>query len=432
MFPLTCSLALPTMSRCLSILGMLVVLLIGPRAADSQWQQYSFTYDGLARDYWVFLPQNFQANMPAVVSLHGYSETFEWYRNYTMMHEVADTAGFVLVYPIGYARAWNSGAVDTRTIYDLDDVGFISAIIDTLHARYDVDLERVYCCGFSNGGEMTYRLACELGQRFAAVASVAGCLSDIAVNASWYPLRPMPVLHFHGTLDVFEYYNGNKPGFDLWSVPATLDFWIQRNSCVAVPETVWMPDVVPTDGCTVQKISYRNCSDSSRIIHYKIIDGGHSWPSSTFSYGAEGNKNMDINANVEMWNFFKEYANPLVNVAFGEHSLPKVFALEQNYPNPFNPSTTIRFDLPTSSEVRLSVFDMLGREVSALVNERREAGYHSVNFNASGFSSGVYFYRLQARLPQSTPGGGQARLSPEDVGGQAGDFVQTRKLLLIR
>ena len=86
-----------------------------------------------------------------------------------------------------------------------------------------------------------------------------------------------------------------------------------------------------------------------------------------------------------------------------------MFFLHQNYPNPFNPSTTIKFELPKSSDVRLSVFDMLGREVSVLVNERRDAGVHEVKFDASGFSSGVYFYRLRA-----------------------GDFVETRKLVLVR
>jgi hypothetical protein len=89
--------------------------------------------------------------------------------------------------------------------------------------------------------------------------------------------------------------------------------------------------------------------------------------------------------------------------------LPLWFSLEQNYPNPCNPSTTIRFELPKSSDVRLSVFDMLGREVSVLVNERRGAGVHEVRFDASGLSSGIYFYRLQA-----------------------GTYVDTRKLLMIR
>jgi photosystem II stability/assembly factor-like uncharacterized protein len=99
----------------------------------------------------------------------------------------------------------------------------------------------------------------------------------------------------------------------------------------------------------------------------------------------------------------------LTSVSGRDVSVPATFSLHQNYPNPFNPSTTIKFDLPQSSNVRLSVFDLLGREVSVLVNEKIEAGYHSVEFNASNLSSGVYFYRLQA-----------------------GDIVQTRKLLLIR
>ena len=87
--------------------------------------------------------------------------------------------------------------------------------------------------------------------------------------------------------------------------------------------------------------------------------------------------------------------------------IPRVFSLDQNYPNPFNPSTVIRYGLPGSSEVRLSVYDMLGREVLVLLDGTREAGMHNVNFDASGLSSGVYFYRLRA-----------------------GDFVQTRKLII--
>jgi photosystem II stability/assembly factor-like uncharacterized protein len=93
----------------------------------------------------------------------------------------------------------------------------------------------------------------------------------------------------------------------------------------------------------------------------------------------------------------------------GKGTRPNAISLLQNYPNPFNPFTTIKFDLPISSDVRLSVYDLLGREVAVLVNEMKEAGYHQVTFDASDLSSGVYFYRLQA-----------------------GDVVQTRRLLLLR
>jgi hypothetical protein len=89
--------------------------------------------------------------------------------------------------------------------------------------------------------------------------------------------------------------------------------------------------------------------------------------------------------------------------------LPVAFHLEQNYPNPFNPSTTIKFELPKASQVTLTVYDILGREVSVLVNEKKDAGVHEVKFNAAGLASGIYFYKLQA-----------------------GSDVDTKKSLLIR
>jgi hypothetical protein len=100
-----------------------------------------------------------------------------------------------------------------------------------------------------------------------------------------------------------------------------------------------------------------------------------------------------------------EYSN-VIEVDAG---LPKVFALEQNYPNPFNPSTVMSYQLPVASNVSLKVYDVLGREVATLVNGRQEAGRYSVSFNAASFASGVYFYRLQA-----------------------GNFVQTKKMMLVK
>ncbi len=89
--------------------------------------------------------------------------------------------------------------------------------------------------------------------------------------------------------------------------------------------------------------------------------------------------------------------------------IPAAFSLSQNFPNPFNPATTIRYELPLASEVRLGVYDLLGREVTVLVNERKAAGVHEISFDASGLSSGVYFCRLRA-----------------------GDYVAAKRILLIR
>jgi hypothetical protein len=99
----------------------------------------------------------------------------------------------------------------------------------------------------------------------------------------------------------------------------------------------------------------------------------------------------------------------MVSVKLTSNPLPTKFNLDQNYPNPFNPSTTIKFELPRASQVSLTVYDVLGRQVSVLVNEKRDAGSYEVKFNGSNLASGVYFYRLQA-----------------------GSYVDTKKLLLLR
>ena len=103
------------------------------------------------------------------------------------------------------------------------------------------------------------------------------------------------------------------------------------------------------------------------------------------------------------------WINSVLGVPEGEPRVPKQFTLSQNYPNPFNPNTTIKFELPRTSNVTLTVHDILGREVSLLVNERQAAGVHEVKFDASGLASGVYLYRLQT-----------------------GDFTQTKRLLLLK
>jgi polyhydroxybutyrate depolymerase len=289
-----------------------IVLIFAQNSSYAQIQPGSFEFDGQTRDYSVFLPQNYQPNMPVVISLHGNTQAIENLMDYTMMNDFADRAGFIVAYPVGTGQKWSSGAVDGRNLPKEDDVGFISALIDTLEANYNIDMARIYCVGLSNGAMMTYRLAAELGHRFAAVATVAGLTHDIAAN--WNPIRPLPILHIHGTADLFVWYNGGPTGLDNWSVEETLNYWIQNNNCSLAADTVSLPDLDPTDNSTVEKVSFTNCSDSSSIIHYKIINGGHHWPGANpaFDVWNGGNLNQDINANVEIWNFFKNFENPLV------------------------------------------------------------------------------------------------------------------------
>jgi polyhydroxybutyrate depolymerase len=284
----------------------------------TQDESGSFEFDGYNRKYEVYLPEDYEPNinMPLVVSIHGSYETIEWYKKYTLLHEVADTSGFIVVYPQGLNQTWNGEFIDpiAPSPVNTDDVGFISALIDTMHARFDIDLARVYCCGFSTGCEMTFRMAGECRQRFAAVAGIASTLFDEANK--WQLIGPIPVLQMNGTADAFvPYYNGRD---GLWPIREAIDYWLNTNHCTSQSDTLFVPDIVVGDNCTVQKISFTDCDSESELIHYKIINGGHSWPGSAFTFGSEGNKNMDINANVEILNFFKNYENPFVNLAFAQ------------------------------------------------------------------------------------------------------------------
>jgi polyhydroxybutyrate depolymerase len=269
-----------------------------------QTQNGSFDFEGHQRNYVVYLPNNYTdtIDLPMVIYLHSYGWTAMQGMRYTLLHQVADTSNFIVVYPSAINN-WNSGIGDNPDwpTSDVNDVGFINAMIDTLNNHYSIDLERIYACGFSNGGFMSYKLACQLSHRIAAIASVSGVMSSgTAVNCN--SLHKIPVLHIHGTADNLV---GNEVS-GWYSVDQTLSYWTDFNDCVQV-DTVLLPDLDKTDGCRVTKISYSSCSDESNVIFYKVINGGHSWPSATADYSWAGAKTNDINASVEIWNFFKKF-----------------------------------------------------------------------------------------------------------------------------
>ena len=259
----------------------------------------SFDFDGRLRNYMVYLPTNYtgSTNFPLVICLHPYGWGAERMMNYTNMNQVADASDFIVVYPSGIPN-WNSGIGDLPgyTTPNVDDVGFINALIDIMSNRYGIDLERIYACGYSNGGCMSYKLACQLSNRIAAIASVGSAFSP-STEESCSPLRTMPVLNISGTAD---------PYVQIYHVDETLSYWINFNDCVQI-DTTTLPDLDPTDGCTVEKTTYTNCSDNCNVVYYKVINGGHTWPGAGPPGYSAGSTNQDIDANIEIWNFFKNY-----------------------------------------------------------------------------------------------------------------------------
>jgi polyhydroxybutyrate depolymerase len=358
----------------------------------TQVSSYNFVYNGHNRSYYVFKPYNYSSlgSLPLMFALCGSNQNGQIFQDLSLMSSVADTSGFIAVYPTPYDGFWN---IQT-------EVGFISALIDSVNSNYNVDLSRVYTSGFSSGGFMSHQLGCKLPNRIAAIAPVAGIIESSTISGCVATASP-PVFYMHGTLDNIVPYSG---------VEETLNFWIDRNAANVSVDSIALPDIDTTDGSTVMKYLFRNSSGVARVAFYKIINGGHIYPGITTYENPIGNENMnrDISASQEIWNFVKDFD---ITVGISENSqfIPNNFNLFQNYPNPFNPVTTIRFEVPNSSFINIKVYDVLGNEIATLVNEEKSIGNYEVQFDATKLTSGIYFYKLQA-----------------------GSFIETKKMVLMK
>ncbi len=270
---------------------------------------------------------------PLVFNLHGYTSNAFQQEVYSNMNAVADTAGFIVCYPEGINAQWNSG-FQPPYYGGVDDVSFISVLIDSLAGGYNVDLARVYSCGMSNGGFMSYRLACELGDRITAIASVTGSMTTLQLN-NCQASRAIPVLEIHGTDDTTVPYNTNTLSIDIDSL---VNYWRVSNGCMAAPIYDTLPDLV-SEGSTVTTQRYTGCQDNVEVLHYKITNGGHTWAGSGIQLPGE-NTNQDIVASVEIWKFFYRYSHPApVATAISEANLISEMEI---VPNPSNGNFEIR------------------------------------------------------------------------------------------
>jgi polyhydroxybutyrate depolymerase len=359
-------------------LQIFIFLALLTSAAKSQING-SFLFDGINRSWTVYLPVGYTTgeSLPLVLALHGYTQTGQNIMQFSGFNSIADTGNFVVVYPNGVSNSWNVGFSGGSTA---DDVGFLSALIDTLHQRYNIDLNRVYSTGFSNGGFMSYRLACELGDRVAAIAPVAGTMTDGAYS-SCLPQRPVPVLHIHGTNDFVVSYNG---GFGNKSVDQVLAFWNSFNNCPATPVVEDLPDLV-AEGSTVQRSTWAPCDESAEVILLKVINGGHTWPGSVGVTGV-GITNRDIVASSEIWNFVKRFSledatTTNLNVS-GELKV---------YPNPVFQGILVIESQAIKSGSNLSITSIDGKTV---LNRELPSGDTKTITDVSGLKPGLYLVRI--------------------------------------
>lgn len=310
---------------------------------------------------------------------------------------IADTAGFLVAYPQGLAAGpgvttWNIGSGGT------DDIGFTAAMIDAISAMFPVNRDRVYATGMSMGGFFSIHLAGRLSEQIAAIASVAGTMTQGTLNAS-APVHPTPFLHIHGTSDPLVPYAGNPLYL---SVEAVLDYWIGYNQCDTTPTITQLADIDTTDGSTVEHIVYGNGDQGVTVEHLKITGGGHAWPGGT---DGRAGTNFDIHASEEIWKFFSRYdINGLIGGAVNMETMEAQLSgtLTRAYPNPFSTQTTILFTLEQPGRASLKIYDLTGRHITTLLDGQQSPGEHSLIWDGTdtqgnAMPAGTYFYRLEAK-----------------------------------
>jgi len=273
----------------------------------------------LQRRYRVHVPKKYDAANPApvVIVFHGGGGNPESMARLSGMNAKSDEAGFIVVYPFGSGKlddhllTFNGGDCCGYAMQrKIDDVGFTRAMLDDLAKVANVDTNRVFATGLSNGGIMSHYVASELSDRIAAIAPVGGPLMMDASNAK----RPVPVMHFHGTGDEFAPFKGGfgkgaaagKGVTDFKSVEHTIQSWVKANGCKPDPEVVAFPDK-SEDGMKCTRKTWSGGKDGSEVVLIEIENGGHTWPGNEPIVAMLGKSTKDISANDLMWEFFQKH-----------------------------------------------------------------------------------------------------------------------------
>lgn len=283
-------------------------------AVDARDIPVSLRYDGVKRTYLLHLPPayNGEDELPVLFVFHGGSGEGEGMARLTHMSEVADERGFIAVYPDGLNRNWNDGRPEVNP--GVDDVGFISALIDELEREYHIDARRVYSTGISNGGMFSLRLACELPDKIAAVAPVAALMGE-ALSQTCSPQRPVPVMFVMGTDDPLVPWEGGKVGTArldrgrVLSAADSVSFWVAADGCSETPVVTFLPDAAPGDGTRIRRETYAGGRNGSEVVMLVVEGGGHTWPGGE-QYARElviGATNRDIDAGEVIWEFCKGF-----------------------------------------------------------------------------------------------------------------------------
>jgi polyhydroxybutyrate depolymerase len=299
----------------IALLALLVTMLACTRRITSQSQDLTntLTYGGIERTYILHMPASDDRDkaVALVLDFHGGGGNANSQMQMSAFSALADEKGFLVAYPNGAGRledkllTWNGGTCCGYAVTNqIDDVGFVRALVAEVQSKYNIDPKRIYATGMSNGGIFSYRLACDASDIFAAVAPVAGTLNYLRCA----PSQPVSIIHFHGTEDTHVPYNGGTGPDSLVDVPFasvkdSIDFWLSVDLCTRQPQSESFKDI--------QHNTYSGCANGTAIELYTIVGGKHAWPGSRDPAwpGGDG-PTQSISATKLIWDFFAAHPKP--------------------------------------------------------------------------------------------------------------------------
>lgn len=252
-------------------------------------------HNGITREYILYIPKSYNGStkVPLMFNFHGYAGQAVWYMEDADMRSLAESENFILVYPQGtrmtsldpFSTHWNAGLNTPENKSTANDFGFVETLINEISLDYNIDRERTYASGYSNGAMFAYALAAYKSNLIAAVGSVSGTmLTETINNAS--PSHPTPIIHIHGTADEVLPQTGGD-GFG--SVESILNYWIDFNNTDST--------TVNTSG-NIEQYIYEGGDNGTAVEYYKVNGGNHVW----FDINYQGSNTSGL-----VWNFVSKY-----------------------------------------------------------------------------------------------------------------------------
>ena len=349
-----------------------IFLLFGLVSIQAPAQQtFLFSHNGLTRSYTLYLPDQLPDQAPLVFVLHGYYGNSAQIMAYSQMNDQADAHGFAVCYPQGAGDVngvshWNA----QLGISTIDDVGFLTALAQYLQQAWDLDSDRTFISGHSNGGFMAYTIACEAPGVFKAIASMAGTMSGYTWE-NRHLATPVPVLQIHGVDDLTVPIDGSMP-WPGWggapSMDSVMHFWAEVNECSSVQQLFFPMETnawIWSEGIAGNEVWY-----------YRISNWGHPWPN------ASNAAHTGTNAAAVIWQFFERISS--VNSSSRELTVSSELKI---YPNPASEEIMLYRENQDIGEY--AVFTLQGlRILSGIVNQAQQS------VDISALLPGIYLVQV--------------------------------------